>query len=453
MSLPTGRCFAPEARPLEGAEGIVSEGPNRGRCTVVVGGQWGDEGKGKIVDVLAEEADIVARFQGGANAGHTVHVGEEEFILHQIPSGILHAGKRCLMGNGVVLEPLQFFEEYDGVEARGVSLDGRVGVSVRAHLLLPYHRLLDKAREAATNKKIGTTGRGIGPAYEDKIARRGVRVVDMKDEARARTFLEEGLERARAKLKALGLSELGDAEACVDDVLAIRERLLALSTDVGLEIHQGLRNGKQILLEGAQGTALDVDHGTYPYVTSSVTTAGGAASGAGIGPTAIDEILGVMKAYITRVGNGPLPTGFVPEMDEKVRQLGSEFGATTGRPRRCGWFDGVLARYSARVNGLTGLAITKMDVLDTLPEISIATAYRTPEGQVEEFPAETSMLEDVEPVYETHPGWEAPTGEARRLEDLPARARAYLDRLAEITETPVRMVSVGPRRKQIIRVD
>ncbi|MGM0670050.1 MAG: adenylosuccinate synthetase, partial [Gemmatimonadota bacterium] len=265
----------------------MSEGPNRGRCTVVVGGQWGDEGKGKIVDVLAEEADIVSRFQGGANAGHTVHVGEEEFILHQIPSGILHAGKRCLMGNGVVLEPLQFFEEYDGVEARGVSLDGRVGVSVRAHLLLPYHRLLDKAREAATNKKIGTTGRGIGPAYEDKIARRGVRVVDMKDEARARTFLEEGLERARAKLKALGLSELGDAEACVDDVLAIRERLLALSTDVGLEIHQGLRNGKQILLEGAQGTALDVDHGTYPYVTSSVTTAGGAASGAGIGPTAI----------------------------------------------------------------------------------------------------------------------------------------------------------------------
>jgi adenylosuccinate synthase len=274
----------------------------------------------------------------------------------------------------------------------------------------------------------------------------------MKDETRARRFLEEGLERARSKLQALGLSELGDAEECVDDVMAIRERLLSLATDVGLEIHQGLRVGKKILLEGAQGTALDVDHGTYPYVTSSVTTAGGAAAGSGIGPTAIDEILGVMKAYITRVGNGPLPTGFDPEMDQKVRELGSEFGATTGRPRRCGWFDGVLGRYSARVNGLTGLAITKMDVLDTLPEISIATAYRTPEGAVEDFPADTTMLDQVEPVYETLPGWEAPTGEATRLEDLPARARAYLDRLAEITETPVKMVSVGTRRKQIIRV-
>jgi adenylosuccinate synthase len=419
----------------------------------VVGGQWGDEGKGKIVDVLAEEADVISRFQGGANAGHTVHVGEEEFILHQIPSGILHPGKRCLMGNGVVLDPIQFFAEYDEVEARGVSLEGRVGVSLRAQLLLPYHRLLDKAREGRAAKKIGTTGRGIGPAYEDKVARRGVRVVDMKDEARARSLLEEGLARAQAKLEALGLLELGEAEGCVEGAMAIRERLLSLGTDVGLELQQALDSGRFVLMEGAQGTALDVDHGTYPYVTSSTTTAGGAAAGAGIGPTVIDEILGVMKAYITRVGNGPLPTGFPPEMDEKVRQLGAEFGATTGRPRRCGWFDGVLARYSARVNGLTGLAITKMDVLDTLPEISIATAYRTPEGVVEEFPADTMILGDVEPVYETHPGWETSTAEARTLADLPPRARSYLDRIQELTSTPVRMISVGTRRSQIIRVE
>jgi len=430
----------------------VSEGLNKGRCSVVVGGQWGDEGKGKIVDVLAVEADVISRYQGGANAGHTVHVGDEEFILHQIPSGILHPEKRCLLGNGVVLDPIQFFQEYDAVEGRGVSLRDRVGVSLRAHLLLPYHRLLDQAREGATKKKIGTTGRGIGPAYEDKVARRGVRVVDMADEGRARTFLEDGLERARAKLAALGLSELGETEGCVEDVMAIRGRLLELATDVGLEIHQALKGGKEILLEGAQGTALDVDHGTYPYVTSSTTTAGGAASGAGIGPTAIDEVLGVMKAYITRVGNGPLPTAFSQEMDEKVRELGAEFGATTGRPRRCGWFDGVLARYSARVNGLTGLAITKLDVLDTLPEISIATGYRTPQGIVEEFPGDTGSLDQVEPILETHPGWNAPTTEARRLEDLPSNARAYLARIEEITETPIRMVSVGTRRRQIIRV-
>jgi len=419
---------------------------------VVVGGQWGDEGKGKIVDVLAERADIIARYQGGANAGHTVHVGEEEFILHQIPSGILHPEKRCLMGNGVVLDPIQFFHEYDEVEARGVSLEGRVGVSLRAHLLLPYHRFLDKAREGKTRKKIGTTGRGIGPAYEDKVSRRGLRVVDLMDEEGARSRLAQEWERARAKLAALGDSDFGDAEGFVEETLAIRERLLGLATDVGLEIHQALLAGKKVLLEGAQGTALDVDHGTYPYVTSSTTTAGGAASGIGIGPTALHRILGVVKAYTTRVGNGPLPTAFSPEMDEKVRTLGSEFGATTGRPRRCGWFDGVLARYSARVNGLTGLALTKLDVLDTLPEISIATAYRTPHGEITEFPADTRSLDDVEPVYETLPGWQSSTGEVRKLEDLPSNARAYLERIEEITSTPIDMIGVGPRRRQVILI-
>jgi adenylosuccinate synthase len=417
---------------------------------VVVGGQWGDEGKGKIVDVLAEDADIIARYQGGANAGHTVHVGEEEFILHQIPSGILHPEKRCLMGNGVVLDPIQFFHEYDEAEARGVSLAGRVGVSHRAHLLMPYHRLLDKTREGRTSTKIGTTGRGIGPAYEDKVSRKGIRVVDLSDEASARARLTEERERARQKLAAMGTTDLGEAEGCVEDILAVRERLLSLATDVGLEIHQALRSGKEVLLEGAQGTALDVDHGTYPFVTSSNTTAGGAASGIGIGPTALDRILGVMKAYTTRVGNGPLPTGFSPEMDEKVRTLGSEFGATTGRPRRCGWFDGVLARYSARVNGLTGVAVTKLDVLDTLPELAIATAYRTPQGQISEFPPDTGLLSEVEPVYETLPGWQAPTGDIRRVSDLPANARAYLERIEEITETPIEMIGVGTRRNQVI---
>lgn len=423
-----------------------------GRCTVVVGGQWGDEGKGKIVDVLTAEADVVARYQGGANAGHTVQVGDDTFIFHLIPSGILHPGKRCLLGNGVVLDPVQFFKEYEAAEARGVSVEGRVGVSRRAHLLLPYHKLLDRAREGISARKIGTTGRGIGPAYEDKVARRGIRVVDLKDPERARSLLVEGLERTRAKLRELGVEDLGDAESCVEETLALAGRLLALATDVGSEIQQALLAGKKVLLEGAQGTALDIDHGTYPYVTSSNTTAGGAACGAGIGPTWIHEVLGVVKAYITRVGEGPLPTAFPPELDQKVRDLGSEYGATTGRPRRCGWYDGVLARYSSRVNGLTGLAVTKLDVLDTLPEVRIAVAYRTPEGETREFPADTTVLGQVEPVYETLPGWQEPTVGATRLEDLPAKARAYLDRLEEVSETPIRMISVGTRRDQIIRV-
>jgi adenylosuccinate synthase len=430
----------------------VSDAVSVGRCTVVVGGQWGDEGKGKIVDVLAREADLVARFQGGANAGHTVHVGEDEFIFHLIPSGILHPGKRCLMGNGVVLDPVQFFREYDNAVARGIDLEGRVGVSLRAHLLLPYHRVIDQAQEGSLAQKIGTTGRGIGPAYEDKVGRRGLRVVDLRDQGRARALVEEGIARTLRRLAELGHPAMEEAGGWVEETMALRERLLALATDVGLEIHGALKAGKVVLLEGAQGTALDVDHGTYPFVTSSNTTAGGASAGAGIGPTAITHVLGVMKAYITRVGEGPLPTAFSPEMDEKVRTLGAEFGATTGRPRRCGWFDGVLARYSSRVNGLTGLAITKLDVLDTLPELSIATAYRTPEGVVDEFPADTSFLGEVEPVYETLPGWQAPTEDIRKLQDLPRNARAYLERLEEITGAPIEMVSVGTRRSQIIRV-
>ncbi len=431
----------------------VAGGSDRGRCTVVVGCQWGDEGKGKIVDVLAEEADLVARYQGGANAGHTVHVGEDEFILHQIPSGVLHERKRCLLGNGVVLDVEQFFAEYDALVARGIDLEGRVGVSQRAHVLMPYHKALDRASEgrARIDERIGTTGRGIGPAYESKAGRRGLRVADLANGERVASMVERGVGLARQRLAEIGEGDDGLGSA-VEEALALRERLGALATDTGLEIVEALDSGKSVLLEGAQGTVLDLDHGTYPFVTSSNTTAGGAAIGSGIGPTRITDVLGVVKAYTTRVGNGPLPTEFQGEMQDHMRELGGEFGATTGRPRRCGWFDAVVARYAARVNGLTGMAVTKLDVLDTLPEVGIAVAYRTPHGETSHFPADTWSLGKVEPVLETMPGWEAPTGEARSIEDLPANARAYLSRMEELTGAPIRMVSVGTRRSQIIHV-
>ena len=423
-----------------------------GRCVVVVGCQWGDEGKGKIVDVLAEDVDVVARYQGGANAGHTVHVGDQEFVLHQIPSGILHSGKRCLLGNGVVLDLVHFFEEYDALAQRGIELEGRLGVSRRAHLLLPYHRVLDRASEDQAREKIGTTGRGIGPAYEEKVGRRGIRVADATDAERFSGLIRVGVERTVARLKSMGWEDDGTLEDQIRRSLALRDRLLELATDVGREVDELLSAGRRILLEGAQGTALDLDHGTYPFVTSSNTTAAGAAIGIGIGPTRIDSVLGVVKAYTTRVGNGPLPTEFGPEMDAHVRELGSEFGATTGRPRRCGWFDAVLARHAGRVNGLTGLAVTKLDVLDTLPEISVGTRYRMPGGETEHFPADTHDLGKAQPVFETLPGWESSTSDARCLDDLPLNARRYLDRIEELIAAPIEMVSVGTRRSQVIHL-
>jgi len=427
--------------------------PVQGSCTVIVGCQWGDEGKGKIVDVLAENVDIVARYQGGANAGHTVHVDDAEFILHQIPSGILHEGRRCLLGNGVVLDVQQFFEEYDAIVARGIDIEGRVGVSYRAQLLMPYHKYLDRAVEDSATVKIGTTGRGIGPAYEDKAGRRGVRVADLLDTDRLAKRLEAAKSRVVGRLEALG-ADISELDAAMEETLALSGRLLSLSTDVGPEISAALKNGRSVLLEGAQGTALDLDHGTYPFVTSSNTTSGGAATGTGIGPTSITDVIGVVKAYTTRVGEGPLPSAFEPEMDEHVRKLGGEFGATTGRPRRCGWFDAVLTHFASQVNGLTGIAVTKLDVLDTLPEVQIATGYRMPDGSVRDFfPADTWSLSKIEPVYEVMPGWEAPTGDVRKLEDLPANARAYLDRIEELTDAPVRWVSVGTKRSQIIPVE
>lgn len=431
------------------SSGGDARGMATGQCKVVVGCQWGDEGKGKIVDVLAEDVDVIARYQGGANAGHTVHVGEEEFILHQIPSGIIHPGKRCLLGNGVVLDVLQFFEEYDALAERGIDLLGRIGVSERAHLLLPYHKALDRAFEDQAAEKIGTTRRGIGPAYEAKAGRRGLRVADLRGGERLEKRVQEGLERARERIG--GGSD--GLEADLRGSLQLGERLSSLATDTGIELTEALRAGKRVLLEGAQGTALDLDHGTYPFVTSSNTTASGAGTGVGIGPTVIDSVVGVVKAYTTRVGNGPLPSGFEPEMDQRIRELGGEFGATTGRPRRCGWFDAVLARYAARVNGLTGIAVTKLDVLDTIEEISIAVAYSTEDGgSTREFPADTWSLESVQPHYETHPGWQTDTTRAKTLADLPKNARAYLNRIEELTGAPITMVSVGTERTQIIRV-
>ncbi len=421
------------------------------RTVVVVGAQWGDEGKGKLVDVLAERADWVVRYQGGANAGHTVHIGDKTFVLHQIPSGIMHAGVRCAIGNGVVLDPETLFTEIDELVADGIDVEGRLYVSERAHLVLPYHKLVDRASSAS--KEIGTTGRGIGPAYEDKIARRGVRVLDLRWPDKLREQVERGVNHANAQLQRFG----SDTRASVDDTMtamaAIAPRLLGVAEDVGLCVHRAIKNGAAVLLEGAQGSMLDVDHGTYPFVTSSNTTSGGAATGVGISPMTLQAALGVVKAYTTRVGNGPLPTEFEEPLQTEVRTLGNEYGATTGRARRCGWFDGVVVRYASRVNGLTGLAVTKLDVLDTLEKLAVCTGYRI-QGEVHtEFPADLALLERAEPVYEWFDGWRQPTQQARALRELPTAARKYLDRIEALCETPISYVSVGTRRDQIIGVN
>ena len=419
-------------------------------CVVVVGAQWGDEGKGKLVDVLAERADVVVRYQGGANAGHTVVIGEEQFVLQQIPSGILHPGCTCLVGNGVVLDPETFFTELDRLHARGFSTSGRLLVSDRAHLVMPYHKLLDAASEKS--QQLGTTGRGIGPTYEDKYGRRGIRVGDLRHLEGARDLLATRVERANQLLAMMGAAERASLPQHIELLERLAPRLVPLACDTGLLVHRALQDGRRVLLEGAQGALLDVDHGTYPFVTSSNTTAGGAAVGAGIGPTAVDGVLGVVKAYTTRVGNGPLPTEAAAGPGEELRRLGGEFGAVTGRPRRCGWFDATVVRYSVRVNGLTGLAVTKLDVLDTFSEIPVGTAYEMDGGDCEEMPAEVRMLERVKPRYEVLPGWRKPLAGARRMADLPPEARAYLDRLQDLAGAPIRYVSVGTRRDQIIEV-
>ncbi|MEO8226294.1 MAG: adenylosuccinate synthase [Gemmatimonadota bacterium] len=419
-------------------------------CAVVVGAQWGDEGKGKLVDVLAERADFVVRYQGGANAGHTVVIGDAQFILRQIPSGILQPSVTCVIGNGVVLDPATLFTELDEITSRGIATAGRLFVSDRAHLVLPYHKLLDAASEKSQN--IGTTGRGIGPAYEDKYGRRGIRVGDLRDLAAAARLVADRVERANMLLGVMGAPERASVEQHVEVLEQMAPRLLPLAADTGLLVHNAIKARKHVLLEGAQGALLDVDHGTYPFVTSSNTTAGGAAVGAGIGPTAIDAVLGVVKAYTTRVGNGPLPTEADEAEGALLRKLGGEFGAVTGRPRRCGWFDATVVRYAVRVNGLTDLAVTKLDVLDTFDEIRVGTGYQLDGDACAEMPSQVDLLGRVRPNYEMLKGWNRPTGGARTLADLPGEARAYLDRLEALSGAPIRYVSVGTRRDQIIEV-
>lgn len=427
----------------------------RGTCVVVVGAQWGDEGKGKIVDVLAEDADLVARYQGGANAGHTVVVDGEEFVLHQVPSGILHPAKECLLGNGVVLDAPELFAEIDLLESRGISAEPRVWVSNRAHLLLPYHKALDAAKEGRRGlRAIGTTGRGIGPAYEDKVGRAGVRVADLRDRERLEERVAENVEAKRETLARLGAPPPPTAAEVLSGIDTYRERLLSRAIDVSQRVAARLAEGGRILLEGAQGSQLDIDHGTYPYVTSSTTTAGGAAIGMGLGPKFIDTIVGVVKAYTTRVGNGPLPTEVESPLQEALREAGGEYGATTGRPRRCGWFDAVVVRYAARVNSLTELAVTKLDVLDEFETIRLCTGYRaaTADGgdALDEFPADLGLLERTEPIYEEHRGWRARTADARSWTELPVEARRYLERIEALVHVPIRRVSVGQSREQIL---
>ena len=402
------------------------------------------------MDVIAERADWVVRYQGGANAGHTVDLGDRSFVLHQIPSGILHPGVRCAIGNGVVLDPDTLFEEIDGLVTAGIDVEGRLYVSERAHLVLPYHKMVDAA--SASSKAIGTTGRGIGPAYEDKVARRGVRVLDLRHPERLREVVERGAENARSRLARSGSDKVVDVDAVLAQLERLSKRLLPLADDVSLTVHRALKARAAILLEGAQGSLLDIDHGTYPYVTSSSTTAGGAAIGVGIGPNEIDAVVGVVKAYTTRVGNGPLPTELAEPLQSQVRKLGNEFGATTGRARRCGWFDALVVKYATRVNGLSDLAVTKLDVLDTLDRVAICTGYEIDGELHEDFPGDLLALEKVVPRYEWLDGWQTSTADARTLDELPTQARAYLERIESLVEAPITYVSVGTRREQIIGI-
>ncbi|GAC1342928.1 MAG: adenylosuccinate synthase [Myxococcales bacterium] len=419
---------------------------------VIVGAQWGDEGKGKIVDLFTSWADVVVRYQGGANAGHTLVVGGVKTILHLVPSGVLHPGKRCFIGNGVVVDPEALVEEIDFLKGRGLLSDPtQLVVSENAHVILPYHKRIDAGREARSEKgKIGTTGRGIGPAYEDKVARRGIRVRDLARPKVLREKLQDRLIEANAQIAALG-GEKVELEKVLSRALELGEKISVYVGDGSEQLAQEVARGKAILFEGAQGTLLDVDHGTYPYVTSSNTVAGNAAVGSGIGPTSIHAVIGITKAYNTRVGNGPMVTELHDATGEKLRSIGVEYGATTGRPRRCGWLDALVLRYAARVNGLSGLAVTKLDVLTGFEKILIAVQYRLPGGRLlAEFPSDPELLAEAEPVYEELPGWKEPLGDLREYRELPANARRYVERIEQLVGVEAIAVSVGPDRAQTI---
>ncbi|MBI4398253.1 MAG: adenylosuccinate synthase [Candidatus Omnitrophica bacterium] len=419
---------------------------------VLIGAQWGDEGKGKIIDILTEKSDYIVRYQGGNNAGHTVKYADKKFVLHLIPSGILRSGKKCLIGNGVVLDPEAFFEEIETLEKKGVSVKGRLFVSDQAHLIFPYHRLFDTLREeSGASQKIGTTQRGIGPCYEDKMARLGIRVADLVGEPQ---FFEKRL-RHVLEIKNKILSKIYHHKplrpaACIKPYLAYRTRLIPYAANTSLILNKAIGNGKKILFEGAQGTLLDVDHGTYPYVTSSNASAGGALTGTGVGPTQIDEVVGVIKAYTTRVGEGPFPTEFPEDLVKKIRDKGEEYGATTGRPRRCGWFDAVIGRHAVSVNGISSLAVMKLDVLDELREIKICTGYRYKSKILKDFPSNVEILKRCSPVYESHRGWLGNISGLKRYQDFPPAAKKYLRRIEQLMETPIKIISVGSNRAQTV---
>ncbi len=419
---------------------------------IIVGAQWGDEGKGKVVDIYTEYADAVVRYQGGNNAGHTVIVGSDEFVLHLIPSGILHEGKRCIIGNGVVIDPGVLLEEVAALKARGYIKEGsQLVISDRAHIIMPYHKKIDIARERQRGEgKIGTTGRGIGPCYEDKYTRSGIRVSELIDSDLFAEKLKQNLETKNRYLSEF----LGDSGCSYEEILeeysGYADRIRDYVANTSILTNRIMGEGKSILFEGAQGSMLDVDHGTYPFVTSSNTVAGGACSGVGVGPTKIDSVIGITKAYTTRVGSGPFPTELDNEMGETLRKQGGEFGATTGRPRRCGWFDAVVVRDAARTNGLTGIALTKLDVLTGIEKIKVCTAYRIKGKIVEALPVSLSEFESVELVYEELDGWQEDIQEMRNFEDLPANAKRYVRRLEELVGVEFVMISVGQKRNENI---
>jgi len=426
------------------------------KVIVVIGAQWGDEGKGKIVDLLAERFDVVARYQGGHNAGHSVKVGDKSYALHLIPSGIIHPGKTCVLGNGMVIDPIAFFAEADRLTAQGLQVTpDRVKVSSRAHLILPYHRALDHtSEERLGNEKVGTTLRGIGPAYEDKAGRRGIRVADAMNPEVLRSRIERNIADANLIIREYRGTELKPDEV-YKEIAPLAERMQAFVTDTTHFINRAVREGQSVLVEGAQATLLDVDHGTYPFVTSSSTTSGGVCAGLGLAPQKIGGVLGIVRTYSTRVGEGPFPTEMLEgeeEIGQLIRERGHEYGVSTGRPRRCGWFDAFATRYAAEINGFDTVALTKLDILDALDEIKVCVGYKRNGQACESFPAVSQELREVEPVYETLPGWRTSTEGVTELDELPAAARDYVEFISKQIGVSVGLVSTGPERSQTIIV-
>ncbi len=417
---------------------------------ILVGAQWGDEGKGKIIDILSADADLIVRYQGGNNAGHTVVVGKKEFILHLIPSGILHKRKKCVIANGVVVDPEALLKEINHLKKHNVDVDKSLLISDRVHLIFPYHKLFDSLREARLTGKIGTTKRGIGPCYADKANRCGITMADLLNEPLFRRKLKANVAEKNQLLEKIYEHEGFSSEELIGKYLGFANEIKKYVCNTSLVLKDAIEKGKLILFEGAQGTLLDIDHGTYPFVTSSNATAGGACTGAGISPASIDKIIGVVKAYTTRVGEGPLPTIFDKELMDRIQKKGREFGATTGRPRRCGWFDSVVVRHAALVNGLTEIALTKLDVLDGLDEIKICTAYRYKGRLIKDFPSDIEVFSNCEPVYETVPGWDGNITSCKEHGQLPANAKKYLKRLSELIGAKITMISVGSKRSETI---